>query len=330
MEKSFIEKQQQISFVKSYFSRLLEKELALIEVQAPTLSRLGDGIQDNLSGHEKAVQVKVKSMPDSVFEVVHSLAKWKRKTLGRFDFKPGQGLYTHMKALRPDEDRLTPIHSVFVDQWDWEKVMLKDERSLDYLKQTVIKIYHAIKETEKAVSTECGLAPFLPEQIHFFHSEELLQRYPDLDSKGREREIAKELGAVFLIGIGGKLSHGLAHDVRAPDYDDWTTSNSEGYAGLNGDIIVWNPILQDAFEISSMGIRVDTEALTNQLAITGDEDRMSFEWHQALVKDQMPQTIGGGIGQSRLVMLLLQKKHIGQVQCSVWSPESHAIIADML
>ncbi|SPP31847.1 Aspartate--ammonia ligase [Arsenophonus endosymbiont of Aleurodicus floccissimus] len=330
MEKSFIEKQQQISFVKSYFSCLLEKELALIEVQAPILSRLGDGIQDNLSGHEKAVQVKVKSMPDSVFEVVHSLAKWKRKTLGRFDFKPGQGLYAHMKALRPDEDRLTPIHSVFVDQWDWEKVMLKDERSLDYLKQTVIKIYQAIKETEKAVSSEFGLAPFLPEQIHFIHSEELLQRYPDLDAKGREHEIAKELGAVFLIGIGGKLSHGLAHDVRAPDYDDWTTPNSEGYVGLNGDIIVWNPILQDAFEISSMGIRVDTEALTNQLAITGDEDRMFFEWHQILVKDQMPQTIGGGIGQSRLVMLLLQKKHIGQVQCSVWSPESHAVIADML
>ncbi|HGJ5877401.1 MAG TPA: aspartate--ammonia ligase [Arsenophonus sp.] len=330
MEKSFIEKQQQISFVKSYFSRLLEKELVLIEVQAPLLSRLGDGIQDNLSGYEKAVQVKVKSMPDSVFEVVHSLAKWKRKTLGRFDFKPGRGLYTHMKALRPDEDRLTPIHSVFVDQWDWEKVMLKDERSLYYLKQTVIKIYHAIKESEKAVSSEFGLTPFLPEQIHFVHSEELLQRYPDLDAKGRECEIAKELGAVFLIGIGGKLSNGFAHDVRAPDYDDWTTPNSEGFAGLNGDIIVWNPILQDAFEISSMGIRVDTEALTRQLAITGDEDRMSFEWHQALVKGYMPQTIGGGIGQSRLVMLLLQKKHIGQVQYSVWSPESHAVITDML
>ena len=330
MEKSFIEKQQQISFVKSYFSRLLEKELALIEVQAPLLSRLGDGIQDNLSGYEKAVQVKVKSMPDSVFEVVHSLAKWKRKTLGRFDFKAGQGLYAHMKALRTDEDRLTPIHSVFVDQWDWEKVMFKDERSLYYLKQTVIKIYHAINESEKAVSSEFGLTPFLPEQIHFIHSEELLQRYPDLDAKGREREIAKELGAVFLIGIGGKLSNGFAHDVRAPDYDDWTTPNSEGFAGLNGDIIVWNPILQDAFEISSMGIRVDTEALTRQLAITGNEDRMSFEWHQALVKGHMPQTIGGGIGQSRLVMLLLQKKHIGQVQCSVWSPESHAVIANML
>ncbi|MGP1923820.1 MAG: aspartate--ammonia ligase [Arsenophonus sp. NEOnobi-MAG3] len=330
MEKSFIEKQQQISFVKSFFSRLLEKELELIKVEAPILSRLGDGIQDNLSGHEKAVQVKVKSMPNSVFEVVHSLAKWKRKTLGRFNFKPGQGLYTYMKSLRPDEDHLTPIHSVFVDQWDWEKVILKDERSLNYLKQTVIKIYQAIKETEKAVSRKFDLVPFLPEQIHFVHSEELLQRYLKLEAKGREREITKELGAVFLIGIGGKLSHGLVHDVRAPDYDDWTTSNSDGYAGLNGDIIVWNPILHDAFEISSMGIRVDTEALTYQLAITGDQDRISFEWHQALIKGKMPQTIGGGIGQSRLVMLLLQKKHIGQVQCSVWSPESHVVIADLL
>lgn len=330
MEKSFIEKQEQITFVKSFFSRLLEKKLALIKVEAPILSRLGDGIQDNLSGHEKAVQVKVKSMPDSVFEVVHSLAKWKRKTLGRFDFKPGQGLYTYMKALRPDEDRLTHIHSVFVDQWDWEKVILNDERSLNYLKQTVIKIYQAIKETEKAVIKKFDLVPFLPEQIHFVHTEELLQRYFDLDAKGREREITKKLGAVFLIGIGGKLSHGLAHDVRAPDYDDWTTLNSEGYAGLNGDIIVWNPILQDAFEISSMGIRVDKEALRYQLSITGDEDRMSFEWHQGLIKGKMPQTIGGGIGQSRLVMLLLQKRHIGQVQCSVWSKETHAVIADML
>ncbi|MGP1956721.1 MAG: aspartate--ammonia ligase [Arsenophonus sp. NC-PE1-MAG3] len=330
MEKLFIKNQQQISFVKSFFSRFLEKELALIKVQAPILSRLGDGIQDNLSGYEKAVQVKIKSMPDSTFEVIHSLAKWKRKTLGRFSFKPGQGIYAYMKALRPDEDPLTSIHSVFVDQWDWEKIILKDERSLDYLKQTVIKIYQGIKETEKAVSREFDLIPFLPEKIHFLHSEELLQRYLDLDAKGREREVAKELGAVFLIGIGDKLSNGFVHDVRAPDYDDWTTPNSEGYVGLNGDIIVWNPIIQDAFEISSMGIRVDTKALTYQLAITGNEDRMSFEWHQALVKGKMPQTIGGGIGQSRLVMLLLHKKHIGQVQCSVWSPESHAVIADIL
>ncbi|PHM62465.1 aspartate--ammonia ligase [Xenorhabdus ishibashii] len=321
MKTSFIEKQQQISFVKSYFSRLLEKQLGLIEVQGPILSRLGDGTQDNLSGHEKAVQVKVKTLPNATFEVVHSLAKWKRKTLGRFGFQAGQGLYTHMKALRPDEDRLTPIHSVFVDQWDWEKVMGEGQRSLDYLKQTVGKIYEAIKETQQAVSKEFGLAPFLPDQIHFIHSEELLKRYPDLDAKGREREAAKEFGAIFLMGIGGKLSDDQAHDVRAPDYDDWTTPNSDGFFGLNGDIIVWNPVLQDAFEISSMGIRVDAEALERQLSLTGDEDRLQYDWHQALLKGDMPQSIGGGIGQSRLVMLMLQMSHIGQVQCGVWSPE---------
>ncbi|GAB1439502.1 aspartate--ammonia ligase [Providencia sp.] len=330
MDKSFIEHQQQISFVKSYFSRLLEKELGLIEVQGPILSRLGDGTQDNLSGSEKAVQVKVKSIPGATFEVVHSLAKWKRKTLGRFGFSEGQGLYTHMKALRPDEDRLTPIHSVYVDQWDWEKVMADEERTLPYLKQTVGKIYKAIKETEAAVSKEFGLAPFLPEQIHFIHSEELLQRYPDLDAKGRERAIAKELGAVFLIGIGGKLSSGESHDVRAPDYDDWTTKNEDGFCGLNGDIIVWNPILQDAFEISSMGIRVSPECLTRQLKLTDDEKRMELEWHQALVKGEMPQTIGGGIGQSRLVMLLLQRQHIGQVQCGVWGAEMQESVEGML
>ncbi|AWS49871.1 MULTISPECIES: aspartate--ammonia ligase [Providencia] len=330
MDKSFIEHQQQISFVKSYFSRLLEKELGLIEVQGPILSRLGDGTQDNLSGSEKAVQVKVKSIPGATFEVVHSLAKWKRKTLGRFGFSKGQGLYTHMKALRPDEDRLTPIHSVYVDQWDWEKVMADEERTLPYLKQTVGKIYKAIKETEAAVSKEFGLAPFLPDQIHFIHSEELLQRYPDLDAKGRERAIAKELGAVFLIGIGGKLSSGESHDVRAPDYDDWTTKNEDGFCGLNGDIIVWNPVLQDAFELSSMGIRVSPECLTRQLKLTDDEKRMELEWHQALVKGEMPQTIGGGIGQSRLVMLLLQRQHIGQVQCGVWGAEMQESVEGML
>lgn len=223
MKQPFIKKQQQISFVKSFFSRQLEQKLGLIEVQAPILSRVGDGTQDNLSGCEKAVQVKVKAIPEATFEVVHSLAKWKRQTMGRFGFMTGEGIYTHMKALRPDEDRLSPIHSVYVDQWDWERVMGSGERSSDYLKQTVRTIYSAIKETEAAVEREFGLKPFLPEEIHFVHSEELLQRYPTLDAKGRERAIAKELGAVFLIGIGGKLSHGESHDVRAPDYDDWTT-----------------------------------------------------------------------------------------------------------
>lgn len=180
------------------------------------------------------------------------------------------------------------------------------------------------------MSREFGLAPFLPEQIHFVHSETLLQRYPELDAKGRERAIAKELGAVFLIGIGGKLSHGKSHDVRAPDYDDWTTPGIEGLKGLNGDIVVWNPVLQDAFELSSMGIRVDAAALQHQLTLTDDLDRLKLEWHQSLLRGEMPQTIGGGIGQSRLVMLLLQLSHIGQVQCGVWGPEVRESVEGLL
>lgn len=318
MKQQYIQKQKQISFVKSFFSSRLAQQLGLIEVQAPILSRVGDGTQDNLSGTEKAVQVKVKALPDATFEVVHSLAKWKRKTLGEHDFSVGEGIYTHMKALRPDEDRLSPLHSVYVDQWDWERVMGDGERHIGYLKATVERIYQAIKETEAAVAREFGFTPFLPERIQFVHAERLLERYPDLDAKGRERAIAKELGAVFLIGIGGKLSHGQRHDVRAPDYDDWTTPGEQGLPGLNGDILVWNPALGDAFELSSMGIRVDADALKRQLALTGDNERLALEWHQALLGGDMLQTIGGGIGQSRLVMLLLQLTHIGQVQCGVW------------
>ncbi|RJL49117.1 aspartate--ammonia ligase [Pectobacterium carotovorum] len=330
MKKQYIEKQQQISFVKFFFSSQLEQLLGLIEVQAPILSRIGDGTQDNLSGTEKAVQVKVKALPDATFEVVHSLAKWKRKTLGAYDFSFGEGIYTHMKALRPDEDRLSPIHSVYVDQWDWERVMGDGERNAEYLKSTVTRIYQGIKATEAAVHQAFGIQPFLPEQIHFVHTETLLQRYPDLDAKGRERAIAKELGAVFLIGIGGKLSSGHSHDVRAPDYDDWTTPGEQELAGLNGDIVVWNPVLNDAFEISSMGIRVDAEALTRQLALTQDEERLKLEWHQALLRGEMPQTIGGGIGQSRLVMLLLQLSHIGQVQCGVWPQPLRESVSGLL
>ena len=318
MKKSYIEKQQQIAFVKSFFSAQLAQKLGLIEVQAPILSRVGDGTQDNLSGSEKAVQVHVKALPDATFEVVHSLAKWKRKTLGDYDFSAGEGIYTHMKALRPDEDRLSPIHSVYVDQWDWERVMGDGERSINYLKSTVENIYQAIKSTEAEVSRQFGLASFLPENIQFVHSDTLLKRYPELDAKGRERAIAKELGAVFLIGIGGVLSHGERHDVRAPDYDDWSSVGEQGLKGLNGDILVWNPVLNDAFELSSMGIRVDADALKRQLTLTGDVDRLALEWHQALLRGEMPQTIGGGIGQSRLVMLLLQLAHIGRVQCGVW------------
>lgn len=330
MKKQFISKQQQISFVKSSFSRQLEKQLGLVEVQAPLLSQLGDGTQDNLSGTEKAVQVHVKSLPEATFEVVHSLAKWKRKTLGHYDFSASEGIYTHMKALRPDEESLSPVHSVCVDQWDWEQVMGEGERSLNFLKSTVSKIYSGIKATEAEVSREFGIKPFLPDDIQFVHSESLLQRYPELDAKQREKAITKELGAVFLIGIGGKLSHGKFHDVRAPDYDDWSTACADGFSGLNGDILVWNPVLQDAIELSSMGIRVDADTLKRQLSLTNDEERLELDWHQALLRGEMPQTIGGGIGQSRLVMLLLQKTHIAQVQCGVWSPSLHQSVEGVL
>ena len=330
MKISFKEQQQRISFVKQFFADKLAENLSLIEVQAPLLSKVGDGVQDNLSGTENAVQVKVKTINDAQFEVVHSLAKWKRKVLSDHHFAVGEGLYANMKALRPDEDRLSPIHSVYVDQWDWEKVIRPEDRNLTYLKQTVEKIYSAIKATEKAVSEKYHLSRFLPESITFMDSEQLLKRYPNLSPKERENAITKELGAVFLIGIGGKLANNEKHDVRAPDYDDWSSDNEMGSKGLNGDILVWNPILNSAFEISSMGIRVDPETLKLQLKITGDEDRLQFAWHQALVNGELLQTIGGGIGQSRLVMLLLQQKHIGQVQASVWDDSTKQNYSQLL
>lgn len=330
MQISFKEQQQRISFVKQFFADKLAENLSLIEVQAPLLSKVGDGVQDNLSGTENAVQVKVKTINNAQFEVVHSLAKWKRKILSEHNFAVGEGLFANMKALRPDEDRLSPIHSVYVDQWDWEKVIRPEDRNLTYLKQTVEKIYSAIKATEKAVSEKYHLSRFLPESITFMDSEQLLKRYPNLSSKERENAITKELGAVFLIGIGGKLANNEKHDVRAPDYDDWSSDNEMGSKGLNGDILVWNPVLNSAFEISSMGIRVDSETLKRQLKITGDEDRLQFSWHQALVNGELLQTIGGGIGQSRLVMLLLQQKHIGQVQASVWDDSTKQNYSQLL
>lgn len=330
MQISFKEQQQRISFVKQFFADKLAENLSLIEVQAPLLSKVGDGVQDNLSGTENAVQVKVKTINNAQFEVVHSLAKWKRKILSEHHFAVGEGLFANMKALRPDEDRLSPIHSVYVDQWDWEKVIRPEDRNLTYLKQTVEKIYSAIKATEKAVSEKYHLSRFLPESITFMDSEQLLKRYPNLSPKERENAITKELGAVFLIGIGGKLANNEKHDVRAPDYDDWSSDNEMGSKGLNGDILVWNPVLNSAFEISSMGIRVNSETLKRQLKITGDEDRLQFSWHQALVNGELLQTIGGGIGQSRLVMLLLQQKHIGQVQASVWDDSTKQNYSQLL
>ncbi len=330
MKKSFILQQQEISFVKNTFTQNLIEQLDIIEVQGPILSEVGNGMQDNLSGIEKAVQVNVKCIPNAVYEVVHSLAKWKRHTLARFGFQEGEGLFVHMKALRPDEDSLDPTHSVYVDQWDWEKVIPAGKRNFDYLKQTVRSIYRAIRLTELAVEARFDIPSILPKEITFVHSEELVKRYPTLTSKERENAICKEYGAVFLIGIGGKLSDGKAHDGRAPDYDDWTTVSEGEYKGLNGDILVWNEQLGTAFELSSMGIRVDETALRLQVALTGDEDRLEMDWHKDLLAGRLPLSIGGGIGQSRMAMFLLRKKHIGEVQSSVWPKEMLAKYENIL
>ncbi|HEM2828770.1 TPA: aspartate--ammonia ligase [Streptococcus suis] len=321
MKKSFIHQQEEISFVKNTFTQYLKDKLEIVEVQGPILSRVGDGMQDNLSGVENAVTVNVKLIPDATYEVVHSLAKWKRHTLARFGFNEGEGLFVHMKALRPDEDSLDPIHSVYVDQWDWEKVIPDGRRNLAYLKETVEQIYKAIRLTELAVEARYDIESVLPKKITFIHTEDLVKNFPDLTPKERENVVAKEYGAVFLIGIGGELADGKPHDGRAPDYDDWTSPSEAGYKGLNGDILVWNEALGSAFELSSMGIRVDEDALKRQVAITGDEDRLEFDWHRALLNGLFPLSIGGGIGQSRLAMFLLRKKHIGEVQSSVWPQE---------
>ena len=321
MKKSFIHQQEEISFVKNTFTQYLIDKLDVVEVQGPILSRVGDGMQDNLSGIENPVSVHVLKIPDATFEVVHSLAKWKRHTLARFGFNEGEGLVVNMKALRPDEESLDPIHSVYVDQWDWEKVIPDGRRNLAYLKETVETIYKVIRLTELAVEARYDIDSVLPKKITFIHSEELVERYPDLTPKERENEITKEYGAVFLIGIGGILADGQPHDGRAPDYDDWTSETEHGYKGLNGDILVWNEELGSAFELSSMGIRVDEDALKRQVVITGDEDRLELDWHKTLLRGFFPLTIGGGIGQSRMAMFLLRKKHIGEVQTSVWPQE---------
>ncbi|MDT2748486.1 aspartate--ammonia ligase [Streptococcus parauberis] len=321
MKKSFIHQQEEISFVKNTFTQYLIAKLDVVEVQGPILSRVGDGMQDNLSGIENPVSVNVLKIPEAKFEVVHSLAKWKRHTLARFGFNEGEGLVVNMKALRPDEDSLDQTHSVYVDQWDWEKVIPDRKRNLAYLKETVETIYKVIRLTELAVEARYDIEAVLPKKITFVHTEDLVTMYPDLTAKERENAITKEHGAVFLIGIGGVLSDGKPHDGRAPDYDDWTSASEGDYKGLNGDILVWNDQLESAFELSSMGIRVDEDALKRQVAITGDYDRLNFDWHKSLLNGLFPLTIGGGIGQSRMAMFLLRKKHIGEVQTSVWPLE---------
>ena len=321
--------EQGIKLIKDFFQENLSTELRLSRVTAPLFVLLGLGINDDLNGVERPVTFRIKDLGDAKAEVVHSLAKWKRLTLAEYHIEPGYGIYTDMNAIRADEE-LDNLHSLYVDQWDWEAVITPEERTLSFLKDVVERIYAAILRTEYLTcETYKEIKPFLPRKIHFIHSEELLQMYPNLSPKEREDAICKKYGAVFIIGIGGKLSDGKKHDGRAPDYDDWSTVAEVGRACLNGDILIWYPVLERSFELSSMGIRVDQEALLRQLKLEGKEDRKQLFFHRQLLDGRLPLSIGGGIGQSRLCMVLLHKAHIGEIQPSIWPDDMRAECAQL-
>ncbi|OGB69968.1 MAG: aspartate--ammonia ligase [Caldithrix sp. RBG_13_44_9] len=313
--------EQAIRHIKEFFQINLAFELNLIRVTAPLFVKSHTGINDDLNSVEKPVSFFVKDLNNLPVEIVQSLAKWKRLVLADYQFKVGDGLYTDMNAIRPDE-RLDNLHSLYVDQWDWEKVIPRKDRNLNYLKKIVDKIYDVIKRTEKYIGyLYPEIKPVLPEEITFIHAEDLEDSYPDYSPKQRENIICKEKKAVFLIGIGANLKNGQPHDSRAPDYDDWYSPTPKGKRGLNGDILVFYPVLDCAFELSSMGIRVDAETLLQQLAIQDVLNRKELYFHKRLLENSLPQSIGGGIGQSRLCMFFLRKAHIGEVQSSIWSDE---------
>lgn len=310
--------EQGIKLIKEFFQQNLSTELRLRRVTAPLFVLKGLGINDDLNGIERPVTFPIKDLNDAEAEVVHSLAKWKRLTLAEYEVEPGYGVYTDMNAIRADEE-LDNLHSLYVDQWDWEAVITQRQRTLAFLEDVVRRIYAAIRRTEYLTcETYPELKAFLPEEIHFVHSEELLQMYPDMTAKEREDAICKKFGAVFIEGIGGLLSNGEKHDGRAPDYDDWSTKAENGKVGLNGDILIWYPILERSIELSSMGIRVDDVSLVRQLKIESKEEREKLFFHQQLLQGKLPLSIGGGIGQSRLCMVLLHKAHIGEIQASIW------------
>ena len=316
------ETERAIKLVKDNFERELSGALRLSRVTSPLFVKAGSGINDDLNGVERPVSFEIGNMNNSRMEIVQSLAKWKRMALADYGIKPGFGIYTDMNALRPDDD-IDAIHSIYVDQWDWERVLGADERNLEYLKYVVREIYGALKRTEFLMhETYSSLKPVLPEEITFIHSEDAESRYPELTPTERERELAKEYGAIFLIGIGAKLANGEPHSGRAPDYDDWSTPTDASHKGLNGDIIVWDHVRQSSLELSSMGIRVNREALLRQLEEKNAAGRKELYWHKRLLNGEFPETIGGGIGQSRLRMFLLKKAHIGEVQASVWQDEA--------
>ncbi|MDY5246774.1 MAG: aspartate--ammonia ligase [Ligilactobacillus salivarius] len=313
LKLSIRETQEAIRYIRETFQDEFGKEMGLNRVSAPMYVEKSSGINDNLNGYEKPVSFTMKDMPGETIEVVHSLAKWKRMALKKYGFGLHEGLYTNMNAIRKDED-LDNFHSSYVDQWDWEKVISKDERNEKTLKETVELIFKVVKHMEHEVWYKFPNAVYhLPDKIHFITSQELEDKYPELeDAKDRENAICKELGCVFVMQIGDVLKSGKRHDGRAPDYDDWK---------LNGDILFWYEPLQCALELSSMGIRVDEDSMVEQLKKTGDEDRLKLQYHKMILNKELPYTIGGGIGQSRLCMLLLGKAHVGEVQASIWPDE---------
>lgn len=307
-----------IKKIKDFFQQNLSSELRLRRVTAPLFVLKGMGINDDLNGTERAVSFPIKDLNDSKAEIVHSLAKWKRLTLADYQIEPGYGIYTDMNAIRSDEE-LGNLHSLYVDQWDWERTMQKGERTIDFLKEVVRRIYAAMVRTEYLVYEMFPtIKPSLPQQIYFIHAEDLLQEYPTFTPKEREDAITRKYGAVFIIGIGCLLSNGEKHDGRAPDYDDWSTVAENGQTGLNGDLLVWDDVLNRSMELSSMGIRVNKEALLHQLKERNAEDKKELYFHKRLLNDELPQSIGGGIGQSRLCMFYLRKAHIGEIQASIW------------
>ena len=301
-----------IKELKDFFEDSLAENLNLTRVSAPLFVNKGSGLNDDLNGVERPVSFDMKAMPEVDIQIVHSLAKWKRLALHRYEFNPGEGLYTDMNAIRRDED-LDNIHSIYVDQWDWEKIINKEDRNLNTLKDTVKSIYKTFKDTEDFISSKYPhIEKILPEDIKFITSQELEDLYPNLTAKERETAICKEYGAVFIIGIGGNLSSGKKHDDRSPDYDDWS---------LNGDLLFYYPLFDKAIELSSMGIRVSEESLLKQLKIAGCENRAELPFHQMLLEGKLPYTIGGGIGQSRICVFFLKKAHIGEVQASMWDED---------
>lgn len=313
-----------IKQIKESFQTELASALNLRRVTAPLFVLSGTGLNDDLNGVEHAVSFNIDAMGGARAEVVHSLAKWKRAKLAAYDIAPGFGLYTDMNAIRTFEE-LDNMHSLYVDQWDWEKSITPQQRNIEFLKETVRDIYAAIRKVESAIYKSFPhITPVLPEEITFIHSQQLLEQYPDLAPAEREKKAARRHGAIFIIGIGAELSDGKPHDRRAPDYDDWSTPNGEGYTGLNGDLIVWDPVLDTSMELSSMGLRVDADAMRRQLQLAGCPEREQLSFHRMLLDGELPLSIGGGIGQSRLCMFLLQKAHIGEVQASIWPQEQIA------